>query len=891
MMGDRLRRRLRALFQRRDMERDMDEEMRFHVEMEARDLVHNEGLLPAEARRRALIAFGGRDRALDQAREVYVGRWLEDLMQDARHSLRMMRRTPGFSLVAVLTLALGIGATTAIFSVVDGALLRPLPYRDSNMLVSVWSRFLPESGFGFEQFPLSPPEYLDYREHTRALDDVAALHGYRATVIQADGSAIPTRGVAATPNLFEVLGVRPSLGRIPTEAEAVPGGPQIVVLGHALWRRAFGADSAVLGRTIRINGRATEVVGVMPAGFAYPSDATELWTPLAFDAEQQLSRSSHFLVAVGRLAQGAKLDRASAEMDALMQQWRAEFPDVHTGHFLYLRPLLDDYVADARPALLTLLGAVAFVLLMVCTNVVNLLLVRLEARQRELSVRRAIGASRLRIVRQFLVEGAVLSLVGGLAGIGLAYLAVDLTLTLGADSIPRADNISVDGRVMLFSSGIALFTTLVFAVAPVLALSGAEPHRGMAGEGRGATSGGARLRLRHTLVAAQVALAVVVVIGAGLTVRSFGELTAIDPGFRAENVLVAGLSVPSGDYPESDDVIRVYEQLVDRLAQLPGARSAAAFSTLPLSDGASNIDFRVEGMAPPAPGDPATSGDMIIADPGYIATMGINLIEGRFFQPADRLDGMPVSVVNRQLAQMFWPGVSAVGKRIRIAGDDDSPWLTIVGVIDDVQFRTLADEVRPAWYLPLAQMGPSLGNPARSFTVAIRTQGEPTSLAPSLREAVRGIDQTLPVITLRPLENVVAESVATPRFTMAMLGLFAALALALGAIGIYGVLSYAVARRTREFGIRMALGAGRRELTTIVLGQTLRIVLLGLGIGLVGALLATRLMQGLLYGVSATDPGTYAAVAATVCVVGLAACALPLWRALSSDPVSALRAE
>jgi putative ABC transport system permease protein len=893
MMRDRLQRRLRALFRRRDMEREMDEEVRFHVEMEAGELVRTAGLSGAEARRRALVAFGGDDRVREAARTVYGVRWVEDLIQDTRQALRLMRRAPSFTVVTVLTLALGIGATTAIFSVVDGALLKPLPYPESDRLVSVWSRFLPESGFDFPQFPLSPPEYADYRVHTQTMDGVAAYHGYRATVIQSDGTALPTRGVAATTNLFDVLRVRPALGRTPRESEAAsgPGGAGVVVLGHALWRRAFGGDSSVVGRVIRINGRAAEVIGVMPDGFAYPTDETELWSPLGIEQEQQLNRSAHFLAAVGRLGEGADIDRARAEMDALMVQWKAEYPDVHTGHFLFMQPLIDDTVAEARPALLMLLGAVGFVLLIVCTNVINLLLARSEARRRELAVRRAIGANRLRLVRQFLVEGAVLSLVGGLAGVALAYLAINVTHALGAESIPRAGNIAVDGRVLLFSSGVAFFTTLVFAVAPALALSGAEPHRMMGNESRSATSGADRLRWRNALVSAQVALAVIVVIGAGLTLRSFGELTAVDPGFNADRVLIAGLTLPSGDYAESGDVIRAYENLVVGLANLPGARSAAAVSTLPLGGGASNIDFRIDGIPPPAPGEPATSGDLIVADPGYAATLGIQVIEGRFFQAEDRVTGMPVTVVNRRLARMFWPDENAVGKRIRIAQDSDSPWLTIVGVIDDVQFRTLSDDVRPAWYLPLAQMALTLGQPARSFTVAIRTAGEPTALAPAVREVVRAIDPTLPVIRMRPLDHVVAESVATPRFTMAVLGLFAALSLVLGAIGIYGVLSHAVARRTREFGIRTALGAGRRQITTIVLGPAVRIVLAGLAIGLGSALLATKLMHGLLFGVSATDAGTYAGVAVVVCIVGFAACVLPLWRALTADPARALRAD
>ncbi|HUF50846.1 MAG TPA: ABC transporter permease [Longimicrobiales bacterium] len=887
----RLLRRLQVLFHRRDLDREIDNEMRLHVELEAAELVRTLGLTAAEARRRALVAFGGQERMRQRSRDVYGMRWLEDLSQDARQGLRLMRRTPGFSATAVLTLALGIGATTAIFSVVDGALLKPLPYPDANRLVSIWGRYVPESGFDFAQFTLSPPEYQDYRDHTVALEDVAAYEGYPATVIPADGMAVPMRGAAVTANLFDVLRVRPGLGRTHTPVEAVPGAPGVVIISHALWRREFGADTAAIGRTVRINGGPAQVIGVMPSGFAYPSDDTDIWTPLAIDPRQQINRSSHFLRAVGRIADGASLERARSEMDALMMQWRATYPDVHTGHFLFLRPLIDDVVGNARLTLLTVLGMVGFVLLIVCANVVNLLLARGEARQSELAVRSALGASRVRLIRQFVVEGAVLSLLGGLAGLGIAWLAVDLTLTLGGDSIPRADNIALDGRALLFSAVVVLFATAIFALVPVLALAVNSLRGAFADESRSATAGRGRSRLRHALVAAQVALAVVVVIGAGLTVRSFDALTSTDAGFTAGDVITATVYIPSGEYPEASDVVRVYEGIMDRLAHLPGARSAAVTSTLPLGGGASNNDFRVGGVAPPAPGEPAQSGDLVIADPGYVETFGVELLEGRFFEQSDHLSGMPVAVVNGRLAGMLWPGESALGERIRIAQSGDSPWLTVVGVVDNVQFRSLSEDMRPAWYLPLAQMPLSLGQPIRDFTVAVRAESDAAALAPSLHAAVQSVDPTLAVARLRPLRQVVAESVRTQRFTMTMLGLFAALALVLGAIGIYGVLAYTVARRTRELGICMVLGAGHRQLSATVLVPGLRMIFAGLGMGLAAALLATRLMEGLLFGVSTVDPATYAAVSALVCVVALAACLVPLGRALKVDPVRALRAD
>jgi putative ABC transport system permease protein len=844
-----------------------------------------------EARRTALVESRGITQATEAVREQRRLPWLDNTGSDVRYALRSLRHSPAFATVVVLTLALGIGATTGIFSVVSGVLLTPLPYPESDRLVSVWGRFLPESGFDFPIFPVAPPEYLEYRAQSRTMEDVAAYNTFGATVIQPSGAALPTRGAAVAANLFDVLHVSPAIGRTPSAAEAVHNGPAIAVLGHGLWQRAFGGDSALIGRTIRVNSQTVEVIGVMPEGFAFPSKETELWTPLAIDPETSLNRAAHFLLAVGRLRDGASFDAADREMAALMRQWQSEFPDVHTGHFLFLQPLLDTYVGNARPALLAVMGAVALVMLLVCANVVNLLLARGQARQRELAVRSALGASRMRLVRQFLIEGAVLSVIGGLAGLALAYLVVDLTSTFGGDAIPRASTIGVNARALLFTGAVALFTTVIFAAAPALGLEIGVPRRSLREDDRASTSGAGGLRLRHTLVAIQVALAVIVAIGAALTIRSFGELTAVDPGFRAEQVLVARLALPSGDYPESGDVLRAYEQLTGRLSSLPGARSATAVSTLPLGGNASNNDFVIEGRLPAAPGEPATSGDMIVADPGYTETMGVDLVEGRFFEAGDRIGGLPVAVVNRRAAGMFWPGESAIGKRIRIARDAEVPWLTIVGVVEDVQFRTLADEARPAWYMPLAQMPLSLGQPLRTFTVAVRGQADPAVLAPAVRSTVEAIDPSLPLIGMRPMQRVVAESVDTRRFTMTLLGFFAALALVLGAIGIYGVLAYAVARRTREFGIRVALGAGRRQVMGIVLAQGLRIVAVGVVVGVAGALAASRVMTGLLFRVSATDPATYAAIAAMVCGIAIVACLVPLWRALRVDPVLALRAE
>jgi putative ABC transport system permease protein len=879
-------RRLRALVQRRRMEAEMDAEMRSHIQMEVEHLLQDGTLTPEEARRRALVAFGGVERTKERARDVRSVRWLGDWAQDSRLGARALRRAPGFTVVAVLTLTLGIGATTAMFSVVRGVLLDPLPYPDSERLVAVWSRFLPESGFDFPQFPLSPPEYFDYRAAADAVPELAAYRGYRATLAAGDGRPLSVRGAASTANLFAILRARPLLGRTFAPHEDVPDGASVVLLGHGLWHRAFGGDPAVLGRTIRVNGRAVEVIGIMPADFAFPSPETELWTPAGLDPVNS-SRGAHVLSAVGRLRDGVDLQEARAELDHLMTRWAQEYPDVHRGHFLFLTPLLDDVVGNTRPALLVLLGAVAFVLLIVCANVANLLLTRGEARARELAVRSALGAGRGRLARQFLAEAAVLSAAGAVGGVLLARVLVDATLALGADSIPRAGNVAVDGRLLLFVAGIAVFSTIVFALAPLTRLDMAAPRRAL---GAGTRSTPAQGRLRHALVTAQVALSVVVTIGAGLMLRSFRELTTVDPGFTVDNALIADISLPAGDYDTPEKVVALYQELLARLQQTPGARAASASSSRPLGDGAPNHDFVIEGTTPPAPGEPAQSGDFIIVDPGYAGTFGIDIVQGRFFAGTDRAGSLPVVVVNRTLAEMFWPGENPVGRRLRDAGGQ-GPWLEVIGVVEDVQYRSPDQDMRPAWYVPLAQMSLSVPSGARSFSVTVRGEGDPTLLAQPMRDVLRALDAGLPIIRMQPLVRVRADAVARPRFVMVVLTLFAALALALGAIGIYGVLSGTVAGRTHEFGVRIALGAGARELTGLVLRSGLRIVLAGLLLGVAGALVATQLVRGMLFRVSATDPVTFTAVGATICLVAIAASLIPLRRALRSDPARALRAD
>lgn len=809
--------------------------------------------------------------------------------REVRHAVRGLLRQPGFTLVAVATLGLGIGANTSIFSVVHGVILEPLPYPEADELVSISSAF---PSMGFETFWVSPPEYLEFAERTRSFETVGA---YRGSEVSVGGGERPERvpGAYGTAQLFEALDVTPQLGRVYTREEDIAGAAPVVVLSDALWQRTFGADPSIVGRDIDVNGMRSTVVGVMPPGFDLNDEGIELWRPLALDPSDPGGRASHYLNLVGRLNDGVAFESAERELVDLVAGWEEANPgDGHVptpdNHPMSMIPLQDLVVSDVRTALFVLLGAVGLVLLIACANVANLLLARAESRQKEVSVRVALGAGRGRLLRQFLTEGVVLAGLGTLLGLGVAWGSLRLLRVMGPGELPRLAEVDLDGTVLLFTVAIALFTGVLFGLAPARYLSG----RGTAGTlrdgGVRTTSGGGSVRLRSLLVVSEVALALVLTLGSGLLIRSFAELTSVDPGFEAEGLLTFELYLPEEAYPEPADAPAFHDRLRDRLGALPGIVSVASMDGLPPMRDLNANDTEFEGVER-LPDGPAHNVDYYQTVHGpYLETMGIQVVQGRSFTAADRAGSLPVALVNETLARVFYPGQDVVGRRLRpCCGGDD--WFEIVGVVADVKQGGLDAPTGTELYLVVEQVSEVYDRPIRSMHVVLRASVPPTSLAPQVRRIVSELDPSLPIAGLRTIDEVLSGARARPRFLTTLLGAFAGLALLLAAVGTYGVMSYAVAQRSREMGIRMALGAEAATVRRLVLRRGMGVAIVGLIVGLAGAWWLTGLMESLLFGVAARDPATFVVVPLILLAVAVTASWIPAHRATRVNPIVVLR--
>ncbi|HEU4631291.1 MAG TPA: ABC transporter permease, partial [Gemmatimonadaceae bacterium] len=870
-----------------------DDELRFHLEMRARDY-ELEGLPPEAAARAARERFGDPERiggilrSHDERRERERHRreFMSELLQDLRYGWRGLLRSPGFTIVAVLTLALGIGATTAIFSVVDAVVLRPLPYPDAERITMVW---MDNQRMGMHEDIHSWPNYAAYRDQNHTFTDIAAYvpAGFNLTGACDGGACEPERVVAAasTADLFAVLGVGPRLGRAFTAAEEEPGSDDVAVISHGLWTRLFAGDPGVIGRTIRLNGRERTVVGVMPPGFAFPSPETQLWVPLAMSAEDKAVRFAFGLYAVGRRAPGVSLERARADMATIAQRLVAEYPGME-GLGVNLVPLPDQVVGKTlRTALWVMLGAVAAVLLIGCANIANLMLSRAAAREREVGVRLALGAGRGRLVRQLLTESVLLAAIGGVVGVALAWVGLRLIVGLAPADMPRMDGVRIDGFVLAVAALVVLATGLIFGLAPALQLSRPDLAAALREGGRGGT-GQRGHRMRRLLAGAQVALVVVLLTGAGLLMRSFVQLQQVQLGFRPDHLLTMQLALPAAKYQEPQQRLAFYQALLERLRTVPGVQGVGAITDIFLSNTPRSTVFTIEGRTPtPEEENIEIPLDAVTAD--YFRTMGIRLLEGRTFTAQDGPDAPPVVIVNENMARRFWPGESAIGKRFRYGTGDDNPapWLTIVGVVADMRRTGYDKPVRYETFLPIGQYTPG------RLTFVVRTVGEPLALARAVRAEVRHVDPDQPVYQLESMDQRLSAMVAQRRFSMALLGMFAGLALVLGLVGVYGVTSYLVAQRTREVGLRLALGAEPRSVVRMVIRQGMTTAAAGIGVGLVGALLATRLMAGLLYGVRPGDAATLAAVTALLAAATFVANYLPARRASRVDPLVALREE
>jgi predicted permease len=880
-------------FKRRHWERVMDAEFQFHLDSQISDYI-SQGLSRKEAELRARREFGAVELAKDECRDQRPVEWLADLLRDVGYASRSLRRTPGFTVAAIVTLALGIGANTAIFSVMNATLFRPLPYKNPDQIVLVGET--ERDGCCWHGIiAFSAANFLDFKEQNQAFEHMATFEGAGFTLTSVDNPENIKAG-SVTADFFNVLAVQPVLGRTFLPAEEEQSGNHEVVLSDRFWKRRFGAAPKIVGQTIYLDKNPYTVVGVMPSGFDFSIPgrygSRELWVPATLTRDNE-KRGDHFLGVIARLKAEVPLTQAQADLAAINARIARQYPKEMDGIGVKVLSFHGETVADVRPLLLILFGTVAFVLLIACANVANLQLVRSSARQKEIAIRVALGASRGRMVRQMLTESVLLALAGGTLGVFLASAGITVLKGLGSAGLPEDSNISIDLTVLAYSLVLSLFTGIVFGLAPAIQSLPAKLGESLKEGGRASGTGDGGRGLRNLLTVSEVALSMVLLVGAGLLIRSFKALLDVKPGFETKNILSVPIDLPRYSYPNATKQAAFYTQFLERINALPGVTAAGATNDLPLTEGEDTDTFSIDKTTPINQNGNLPDAQDRLVTPDFFRVMGIPVVAGRTFTNADTSSSPLVALINQSLARRFFSNEDPIGKRIKFGPPASShhSWLTIVGVVGDVRNLGLDKEPKIEIYLPYQQQSALPYNPLGYMQLVVRTKGDPSSLAAAVIREIHNLDKDIPLPSAVPMESVYAASMSARRFIMLLLGLFASVALMLTSVGIYGVISYSVARRTHEVGIRMALGAGRREILRLILQHGLSLILIGGVVGLGGALALMRLLTGMLYGVSTTDTVTFLEVAALLASVALFASYIPARRAMSVEPTVALRYE